>query len=511
MRVPSVLLMISLLLVFSCEEKEKPDSDKGKVSIIGIELKHISDPGARSLATFQWKHIFSNQLQVTFLNSGSGESTGVTINPNDFGKPFSIELPFGNYTYTGTTTGENISATLPITVAGQLEVAKASETLILIGESDFGLVTLSKSNLSNAPKILEPSSGDLFANADFYYTYIKSGLLLKTELVLSSGKTFRLGTHSDDFSHFQFQVNADPSQTLDLFQEVDFAVSSYPINLGSNGFPETLFPYNLNELPSSQKESSGLQWIQGRLFSINDGGNLAEIYELNPETGALLRTVKVTNAPNGDWEDLAGSSTHLYIGDFGNNLGNRTNLKIVKIPLNSLLSQSDVSAEIIEFSYPDQSDFSGSKPNHNFDCEAMIFWNNQLHLFSKNLGDGRSKYYTLSVNPGKHLAALQGSFDAKGLITGADVSADGKNIVLLGYENNGINSRVFLWTFSSGSGSVLSGSGNQFFLGSPAILSQTEGLAIDSQMEIKVSGEQINFGSLTVPPKMFELDLKGIF
>jgi hypothetical protein len=66
-------------------------------------------------------------------------------------------------------------------------------------------------------------------------------------------------------------------------------------------------------------------------------------------------------------------------------------------------------------------------------------------------------------------------------------------------------------TFASVSASFFSGTGNQFFLGSPANLSQTEGIAMDSQLELKISGERISLGGLTVPPKVFEVDLGGIF
>ncbi|HSF53747.1 MAG TPA: hypothetical protein VLA71_08355, partial [Algoriphagus sp.] len=384
MKFQNYFFAIYLLLTFSCEEKQKPASGVGKVSIKGIEMEKISNPGGKTLATFQWKHIYTNQLQLTFTGSETGESFSVSIDPNDFGQPYSIELPFGSYLYNGSSIGENISSTLPLTVAGQIEVANASESLFLTGNSEFGLFTFSKTNLTNAPKILEPLTGTLATSPDFYYTYVKGDLLLKTELTLSNGKSFRIGIQSEDFSHRQFQVKTDPTQAQDLFQPVDFEVFSYQMNLGENGYPETLFPYNLTELPISQKETSGLQWIQGRLFSINDGGNQAEIYELNPQSGALLRTVKVTNSPNLDWEDLAASATHLYVGDFGNNLGNRSNLRVLRIPVTSILNQTEVLAEIIEFSYPDQSDFSGTNPNHNFDCEAMVFAENQIHLFSKN-------------------------------------------------------------------------------------------------------------------------------
>ena len=328
---------------------------------------------------------------------------------------------------------------------------------------------------------------------------------------LSNGKSFRVVATAKSFFHQQYQLSSSSAGTPDSFQKVDFDIASERFVLGGNGYPAVLFPYRINDLGSPLNETSGLQRIQNRLFSINDSGNSAEIQEINPISGSLIRTIKVTNAPNIDWEDLAASSSHFYIGDFGNNVGNRTDLKILKIPISNLLNQTEVVAEIIEFSYPDQSDFSGSNANHNFDCEAMIFRDNQLHLFSKNRGDERSKHYTLSTNVEKQVADLQGNFDSKGLITGADVSPDGKNVVLLGYENKGISTRSFVWTFASVSSSVFSGSGNQFFLGSPAGLGQTEGISIDSQMELTISGERISFSGLTVPPRLFKVDVGGNF
>ncbi|RIW12580.1 hypothetical protein D0X99_18895 [Algoriphagus lacus] len=507
----SFIFSITLFLIFSCKEKEDPTSNIGKVSITGIELTDSGLPGGRTLASFQWKHVFPSSVQVTFIKTGTGESFSLSLNPNNFSQPYGIDLPFGGYEYTGVTTGPNVSATLPISVTGQLEVSKTSESVVLKARTEYGLVTYSKSNLNNAPKVLEPTAGTLSATTDFYYTYVKSGEVLKTELALSNGKSFRIGINAADFAHRQFQVQASGTGTPDFFQPVDFTVSSELLVLGENGYPSTLLPYSISELPASQSETSGLQWIQGRLFSINDGGNAAEIYELNPQTGALLRTIKVINIPNVDWEDLAASPTHLFIGDFGNNLGTRKDLKILKIPLNSVLTQVEVSAELIEFSYPDQSDFSGTNANHNFDCEAMVFSGNQLHLFSKNLGDLKTKHYSLSANAGKQVAVLEESFDSKGLITGADISADGKIMVLLGYENRGVSSRAFVWTFAPVAGKFFSVPGNQFFLGSPANLSQTEGIAMDPQLELKISGERISFSGLTVPPKLFEVDLGGIF
>lgn len=510
MKSHSFIFSFILILIFSCGEKEKPNGNVGIVSITGIELQNADNPSGRMVASYQWKHIFTNQLQLTFTESG-GETFNLSLNPNDLSQSNTIDLPFGKYDYSGTSTAQLVSETLPITVSGQLTVDSATETLSIKATSDYGLFTFSKSNLSAAPKIIAPQSGTFSSTSDFYFTYVKGGLALKSELSLSNGNSFRLVESSKSFTHLHFQLFEATTGTPDSFQLVDFALSSKRLNLGATGFPEVLFPYNINDLASNLAETSGLQLIQGRLFSINDGGNSAEIQEISPSNGALIRTIKVTNAPNVDWEDLAASSTNLFIGDFGNNLGNRTNLKILKIPITSLLTQNEVSAELLQFSYPDQTDFSGTNPKHNFDCEAMIFWENELHLFSKNRGDERSKHYTLSPSSESQVAVLGESFDSKGLITGADVSPDRKNVVLLGYENKGVSSRSFIWTFESVSGSVLSGTGNQFFLGSPAGLGQTEGIAIDSEMGLKISGERISFSGLTVPPKLFRVDLAGIF
>ncbi len=511
MKILRLVFFISFLATISCKEKENPSTQIGTVRIEGIELEKLKLPGARTLANFRWNHTFPNSLEVNFLEVASGKSFPISINPNDFGQAYQIELPLGSYEYTGQSTGATVSPILPIRLQGKFDVTKSTESLVLKASSDHGLITYSKSNLSGAPKVKAPSEGVFFSNPDFYYAYVKGGELVKTELALSNGKAFRIGLATPGFSHRQFQVRTNESGTPVTFTPVDFEVSTDLLSLGPNGYPSGLLPYSILDLPASQNETSGLQWIQGRLFSISDGGNPAEIYEINPQTGILLRTIKVSNVPNVDWEDLAASPTHLYVGDFGNNSGNRKDLKVLKIPIAAVLNQTDVSAEIISFSYPDQSDFSGSNPNHNFDCEALVFSGNRLHLFSKNRGDQQTKHYSLSPDAGNQVAVLSGRFDSKGLITGADASGDGQNMVLLGYEDRGISSRSFIWTFAKVSGPVFSSTGNQFFLGSPVGLGQTEGVTIDQMMEIKISGERISQSGLTIPPKLFGVDLGGIF
>jgi hypothetical protein len=147
----------------------------------------------------------------------------------------------------------------------------------------------------------------------------------------------------------------------------------------------------------------------------------------------------------------------------------------------------------------------------NYDCEAFFFSDNLLHLFTKNRGDGKTNHYTLDPSQSNSLASLNGSFDVKGLITAAGIDSQG-NICLLGYEDAGFTSRSFVWLFSGYSGTAyLSGKSTRIFLGSPSLLSQTEGLIFEADGQVMISGERISVGGLTIPAKLSKIDLRGLF
>jgi len=103
-----------------------------------------------------------------------------------------------------------------------------------------------------------------------------------------------------------------------------------------------------------------------------------------------------------------------------------------------------VAAEIIEFEYPDQVDFLPSIA-HNFDCETVINFENELLLFSKNRLDLKTKWYSLPKNAGNYPANLVQEFESDGLITGAAISGDKNVIALLGYHQNDGEFEPFIW------------------------------------------------------------------
>ena len=146
--------------------------------------------------------------------------------------------------------------------------------------------------------------------------------------------------------------------------------------------------YKIAVLNDTLRETSGLTLMNGRLYSFNDGGNPNEIYEINPENGQIISTIKV-DFPNRDWEAMTSDGQSLYIGDFGNNGGKRTDLTIYKI--------LDNSHQKIRFKYKNQPHFSFKKDKHDFDAEAMIFKDGKIYLFSKEWASLKVSKYM--INP----------------------------------------------------------------------------------------------------------------
>lgn len=187
-------------------------------------------------------------------------------------------------------------------------------------------------------------------------------------------------------------------------------------------------------LDFSLRECSGLITIDGRTFMHNDSGDAAKLYEVNTATGTYSRQISISNATHVDWEDICVDDTHVYIADMGNNLGTRTDLKVYKISKDDLLNNNSVTAQVILFSYADQTDFSGDNSNHNFDAEAMIALGDSLYIFTKNRGDYRSNIYPLSKQAGNYQLQAIDQINSQGLITAADFIADSSRIILTGYD-----------------------------------------------------------------------------
>ncbi len=256
-------------------------------------------------------------------------------------------------------------------------------------------------------------------------------------------------------------------------------------------------PHQLFEMDDPILESSGLIYTNDGLWTHNDSGNDPILYLLDTLSFEIKRQVVIGNVENEDWEELASDGVYFYIGDFGNNKGDRKDLKVLRVLRSDVQEKDTVTAEIINFYYPDQLDFDLGNKNHNFDCEAFFVKGDSLHLFTKNWDNRKTKHYTLPRFPGDYSAIFCDSFDVDGLITAADIAPDGV-ISLLGYEDKATG-EAFQWLlFDYENMNVFSGNKRKLSLGSIIERGQVEGLAFSQNGEGYISSEAVSF----IKPKM---------
>lgn len=236
-------------------------------------------------------------------------------------------------------------------------------------------------------------------------------------------------------------------------------------------------------------ESSGIVFTApNRLYTHNDSGGNDEIYELDT-LGNLIRTITINSANNSDWEDIAkDDANNIYIGDFGNNNNDRTNLRIYKIPAPSTFTGNSVAAQVISFVYPDQTQFPPPPTKRNFDAEGFVWFNDSLFIFTKNRTapfNGYCKLYKIPAVPGNHVAQicdsvfLCGTSQPECYVTSAALSPDHKHLVLLNHSK--------MWWFSCFNGS-------NFFDGQKINITlntntQKEAIAFDNHQQIFVTDE----------------------
>ncbi|TRW25140.1 hypothetical protein FMM05_07480 [Flavobacterium zepuense] len=195
-------------------------------------------------------------------------------------------------------------------------------------------------------------------------------------------------------------------------------------------------PTKLKEIASlSLKEVSGMEYINGELWALEDSGNDNKIYKI-ADDGSVAKEVTITNATNTDWEDMAADKEgNIYIGDFGNNNNDRKDLAIYKLAAGNL----GTAADKITFYYSEQKAFPPKKSEWIYDVESFFVQNGNFYLFTKNRSkgfDGTVSVYRVPNKAGNHAAKLLGTIKTCGdyhtcALTSADISPDGTKVVLL--------------------------------------------------------------------------------
>jgi hypothetical protein len=254
--------------------------------------------------------------------------------------------------------------------------------------------------------------------------------------------------------------------------------------------------------PATLTENSGLIFWNGRLWQHNDGGGAPAIYAMD-SAGNIVRTVTIAGSSNIDWEDIAQDSTHIFIGDFGNNSnGARTNLTVYKVAKSDIAaSQGDtsVAAEAVRFRYPDQNDNpTPMAPNTtDFDCEALIAFGDSLYLFTKEWSGRQTTIYSLPKTAGTHSGTRRTRLDVNGLVTGADIHPTHLTVALTGYTKTLNRFAYLLYDFNGND--FISGNKRRIDIQGPG---QTESVAFLGQSLLAIGSEAIS----VLPAKLETMD-----
>ena len=267
-------------------------------------------------------------------------------------------------------------------------------------------------------------------------------------------------------------------------------------------------PHLVAKLPDAIKETSGLTYFNKQLWTMNDSGNPPDLYMLDTLSGAILRTVAVRNAKNTDWESMTCDEQYVYVGDFGNNGGNRKDLHILKIRKSDLLNpaKDSVNAGFIRFHFEDQTDYTPASNQNNYDCEAMLCANGLLHLFSKDWTDVQTRHYILPTDTGTFTAVPIETMATDGLVTDACINKKG-DIALLGYKHTFWKIYVsFAWLLSDTNGNhFFTGNRQRIKLGNAFHLGQTEGIVLKNDNTAWISSESILSGILHRRARLFRV------
>jgi hypothetical protein len=197
--------------------------------------------------------------------------------------------------------------------------------------------------------------------------------------------------------------------------------------------PDTVRINQANRLPCALKETSGLAFYDGLLWSFNDSGGKSVLYGMDAHSGKILRRIKI-NRPNHDWESIAASPEGLWIGDIGNNRGQRKDLQLFFLSGDQLKKSARAMPKTtLSVHYP-EADFPQIKgKGHNRDSEAIAFIGDKLWLFTKNRLNTDTYLAPLSAEHTAQAIVPLDTLKVEMMVTGADYNESTDLLAICGY------------------------------------------------------------------------------
>ncbi|WP_248580313.1 esterase-like activity of phytase family protein [Nocardioides sp. InS609-2] len=215
-------------------------------------------------------------------------------------------------------------------------------------------------------------------------------------------------------------------------------------------------------------ESSGLVALDKRFVTVNDSGDSARVFVVDPRTGDTTDEVTWPGEAD-DVEALAPAGDDaVWVGDLGDNTRSRESVSVRRVPLDGS------AGEEYELTYPD-----GAR-----DAEALVAHplTGQLLVVSKIVFGGQvyAAPRDLSADEPNQLVALG---DVTGIVTDAAFFPDGRHLIVRTYTQ----AVVYAWPSLESVGA--------FELPKQQ---QGEGIAVSPEGELYVSSEGLRAPVLTV-------------
>jgi hypothetical protein len=256
------------------------------------------------------------------------------------------------------------------------------------------------------------------------------------------------------------------------------------------------------ELPKKIHETSGLIFWNNLVWTHNDDSDNT-IYGINPTTGKIDSIITIPQLNVVDWEELQHDESYFYLGDFGNNYqGNRTNLRIYKV------NKSTLQLDTINFSYPEQNDYSIQKPDKtSFDCEAFLVSDSCIYLFTKNWKHKNTTLYKIPNRSGGYIAEKINCFNSKGLITGATFHPSNKLVALIGYTKTLKSFIYLLYNFEDDD--FLNGKHHRLTIKKRFL--QTESVSFITNTQLAFTNERFHYAFIKRKQQLRIFDLAPIF
>lgn len=176
----------------------------------------------------------------------------------------------------------------------------------------------------------------------------------------------------------------------------------------------------------------------GVLWTHNDSGDTARVFAITT-SGRLRAELSIPGAENVDWEDIAigraaGGGGALFIADIGDNAETRPEVVVYSVPEvrlkpGSAIHGATAPAQRFALRYPDGA----------HDAEALLVdpSSGALVIVTKDF-DGAARVYTTRQRDQNATVTLRRtgtmSLGPGEAITAADVSADGRTVVLRSYD-----------------------------------------------------------------------------